>query len=140
VTGYARLLMVEDMSRRDRDGSKDIKIVDPGWPDIEAAIRAMDGVDRSYVVLWPTTVASDEQMLLVGHGRDGKLVCTYYDGDEYTLIDPTIDSDEVVEVLIGQASHRLARELVGVDGVLAAVRTYVDSGAITGANWVKQEL
>ncbi|MDX2012394.1 MAG: Imm1 family immunity protein [Myxococcaceae bacterium] len=139
MAGKVKVLVYEDLGARRATGSKEVKVSDPSWHEIETAIRAMDGAERTSVVLRPS-LEDPETMLVVGGGENDRRVCFFYDGDEYNLVDQDNDSQEPVEVLMGQTSVRSRRELVPLEAVLAAVERFFETGAIQGDAWLKQEL
>lgn len=86
----------------------------------------MDGDKHSYVML--ALEEDSDEMMVVGGGENNKYICMYYDGDEYSLINPSEKSDAKVEVLMGQMSIRKKYEIIDLESVLLAVKTYAESG------------
>ena len=77
-------------------------------------------------------------MLVVGGGENNEYICLYYNGDEYSLINPNEKSDEKVEIFMGQTSIRKKYELMDIERVLLAVKTFAESGEMENSlNWKK---
>jgi hypothetical protein len=134
-------LMIEDVSDRLPDGTKDKVIKSPTWAQVENALCRMNGNERSYVALKPSEDPGDDRIMVIGGGEADKYVCFYYDGDEYNLVDLSVKPGTAVAILMGQTSMRDQSELVDRRSVLIAAKAFLETGALASElTWRKQEI
>lgn len=118
----AKLMKIENF------GGGDCCELISSWNDVAVAIKKLNGESISYLIIYPTEIPDEEDFLMVGGGRDNVYVCSYYNGDEYHLVDKSNQDDEsVVEVLVGEVSGKLRKHCVGIDQLLPAVKSFCET-------------
>ncbi len=121
---------------KDNNPQSNIELENPSIDQIIESINSLDGDKHSYIMLCPEE--DSEEMLVVGGGENNEYICLYYNGDEYSLINPNEKSDEKVEIFMGQTSIRKKYELMDIERVLLAVKTFAESGEMENSlNWKK---
>lgn len=120
-----RLYMEDD--RIADQNSPDRERYGPTWPDIESAIRRLDGAHRSIVILGKDDPEID--FMGIGGGADGVYRCFVVteDGREAALLNPHEPGTEVREVFMGQLTAVSAQECLSLEIVLEAARTYAQT-------------
>lgn len=111
---------------KDNNPQKNIELENPSFDQIIEAVYSLDGNQHSYLMLCPE--ADSDEMMVIGGGEKNEYICLYYNGDEYSLINPNETSNEKVAVFMGQMCIRKKYELVNIQSVLLAVKTYAESG------------
>ena len=79
----------------------------------------------------------------LGDGGDCNVyVCSYYDGDEYHLIDKNNRDDmSVIEVLVGQMSGKLKRNCIGLERLLTAVKPFCNNWSVyNNPDWEMEKI
>lgn len=99
-----------------------LKIDDPSWSDVDAAIRALDQRTSSEVML-----EAEEPAYLVVSGGAGKYIvlATTPDLENFALKNPTAGSGEEQVVAGGQRGSYPRRMVVPLELALAAARSYL---------------
>jgi hypothetical protein len=126
-----------------RPGYLHREMAHPGWAQIEAAIRALDGNARTEVALGTSNEnPADTPHMMIGGGNEGRyVVYATYDGRRlFDLLragagaDP--DDDDMRVVVGGQEGIYHAREVVDLAAVLLAARAFTLDGELaSGLNW-----
>jgi hypothetical protein len=126
-----------------RPGYLHREIAHPDWEQIEATIRALDGVAQTEVALRASNEnPADTPHMMIGGGNEGRYIAyATYDGRR--LFDlhrsgagsPTDDEDMRV-VVGGQEGIYYAREVVDLATVLVAARAFALDGELAPElNW-----
>lgn len=121
--------------------TEDREVRAPTLEQIMAAVSQLDGKISSYVMLFPGDPDEpDGVFLAIGGGNDGRYVVNHWsgeDGVETKLIDPTVTSDETVEVMIVHLSERNAQEIVDLETAKKAATVYATTGKLAeDLTWV----
>jgi hypothetical protein len=108
-------------------GNSHERIDAPTLAAIEAAVRSLDGRDRTLVRL----EHNEDDWLAIGGGNDGRYVVTVWDDDtDYSVRSPSAPEGAVSLVMGGQVAQRQLRETSDLAGVLSAVRAYARDGSL----------
>src|SRR5690242_6199572 len=93
-------------------GTDDREVRSPTVEQILNAISQLDGKNSSYVMLFPGDPDDpDNVFLAISGGNEGRYVIKHWDGQaevEHTVIDPTVTSQEQIEVVMVHPSPRAA--------------------------------
>jgi len=105
----------------------------PSWPEIESAVRQLDGVHRSIVIIGKDDPEID--FMGIGGGAGGVYRCFVVteEGKEVTLLNPDESSTQVRDIFMGQQTKISARECLPLPLVLEAARTYAQSSQMNPA-------
>lgn len=105
----------------------------PSWPDIESAIRRLDGVHRSIVIIGKDDPEID--FMGIGGGANGLYRCFVVtaEGNEVTLLNPDESSDQIIDIFMGQRTKVLAKECLHLSVVLAAAQSYAQNSQMNPA-------
>lgn len=99
-------------------------IVNPKWPDIEAAIRELDGDD---IHLSGPRLSS----MTIGGSPYGYFTQITLDGDYFHYLLGPSRTDELVPVVIGRQEIKLERRKVSdLQSVLAAAKVFAKKGKV----------
>jgi hypothetical protein len=122
-------MFISKFSVEDWHGNQNQGSLQPvlGWPEIETAIKALDGQRQTLVTL----ETDAETHMAVGGGTDAYVVYVTFDNETFHyLIDPSqpdIDQDVIVG---GQAGRYPARLCVAIDVVLKAAKMFAELGIL----------
>ena len=112
----------------------ELYIAKPLWEHIEDKLRSLNGIEKTYVCLYKTPEPDASELMLIGGGQDEVYVCSYYNGDEYALVNPDCEDDtETVMVPLGQTTGKEKSCCVTFSQLLAAARYYFEHGIICPA-------
>lgn len=127
-----KLLMIENTTE-----NQDKYIDFPTWQDVENNIRLLNGITRTYMCLYTEEEPNADVFFLIGGGKNGIYVCTYYNGDEFSQINPLNKNDEsVIMVPVGQTSGKLKKQCINLEQAIQSTKYYFDKGEIEGfPNW-----
>jgi hypothetical protein len=121
----------------DATSCDDTVILDPGWPEIESAVRSLDNERLNDVYLTPLGPA-DEVFLCVGGGA-GRYLVTGSDSSRRSpiLSVPGSSSDALVPLRVGgQLGEFPARYVVDLDSALTAAKKFFLAGGFEcGVPW-----
>jgi hypothetical protein len=122
---YVRALGTDEWHGRDLT-HRDMH--DPTWPDIEAAIRKLDG----RVFTMATIAAEGEAHLCVGGGSEGRYVvyATFDNWNFRTLTSAATESSKILLFIGGQEGDYPSNIVVPLQNALQAARTFAESGQI----------
>jgi len=119
------------------DDNDDREVPNPSWPEIEAAIRGLDG-DRCTLVI----LGIGDSVPHMGVGGGGGKYVVYLTDDNltfYNLIDPQAASGTFELKAGGQFGDYQLRQRANLDQVLVAAKTYAQIGKPDPAlRWEKQ--
>lgn len=108
------------------DSYKEFELPSAAWPDVERHVRLLDGNSRTLVMVQRGTGHA-----AVGGGCDSGLVAyVTFDGETFHQLLGVGDGDAVVVVAGGQAAPFPRAQVVDVGTALAALRTFVETGAL----------
>ena len=97
------------------------------WADIEIAIKALDGKNKTLVTL----ETEEETHMSIGGGNDKYVVYLTFDNEAFTyLIDPSKSDAEQSLVIGGQESFYPAKLCVDLHKTLKAAKTFAEFGTI----------
>jgi hypothetical protein len=119
-------------------------VPDPAWPDIEAAIRRLDGRRYRHLQLWPTADEREhdpnpgEHEFLTVIGGSGVYLVTisFADGSQHFLHFPEVRGREVIVLpdpqgfVDGSWTEEASRVCRDVEVVVRAVRHYAEQGGL----------
>lgn len=114
---------------------------DPGRVEdaVRSAVERLDGVTRSLVLFRPP--AEDDTDLTVGNGANDLYVVATWSprlGEEWVVQHPTIDSDRLLPVQLGDGNLRARRECVPFDVALEVATHFALTGERLGRyRWVR---
>lgn len=115
-------------------GTDDREVRSPTVEQILNAISQLDGKNSSYVMLFPGDPDDpDNVFLAISGGNEGRYVIKHWDGPsevEHTVIDPTVTSEEQIEVIIVHPSPRQAREVMDLAAAKKAALVYATTGTL----------
>jgi hypothetical protein len=115
-------------------GTEDREVRNPTVEQIIDAISQLDGKISSYVMLFPGDPDDpDNVFLAISGGNEGRYVIKHWDGEagvEQTVIDPTVTSDERIEVIMVHPSSREAREVMNLATAKKAALVYATAGKL----------
>lgn len=135
--GFVKYMEVE----RRNPGNDDICIDHPSLEQILNAIASLDGKVSTYVMLFPNDEDPSEAYLAIGGGNEGRFLVNHWDGVnevEQRVIDPSVTSDEWVDVMMVQLTERKAPEVVDLATALKVATAYDATGRLTSAvTWKK---
>jgi hypothetical protein len=122
-------------------GTEDREVRDPTLEQILDAVSQLDGKSSSYLMLFPGDPDDPTNVFLaVNGGNDGRYVIKHWDGEsgiEHTLIDPTVTSNETVEVMIVHPSERNVREVFDLATAKKAAAVFATTGTLAAdLHWV----
>jgi hypothetical protein len=109
----------------------------PSWPEVEAAIRALDNYNLNDVYLQPHETNS-ETYLAIGGGGGGYIATGSVDNERFpTLVDPQRPSEpKVLLVVGGQEGDYPANWIIDLPTALRAARSFYDAGGFAcDMNW-----
>jgi hypothetical protein len=101
----------------------------PGWAEIQKALRSLDGKNVTLVSL----SGEGEANMAVGGGENGQYIAyaTFDNWTFHNLVDPSRPEDRQVTLVTGgQSGVFSARQCVDLSAVLAAAKTFVDAGEL----------
>lgn len=130
--GFVKYMEVE----RRNPGNDEICIDHPSLEQILNAISSLDGKVSTYVMLFPNDEDPSEAYLAIGGGNDGRFLVNHWDGVnevEQRVIDPSVTSDEWVDVMMVQLTERKAPEIVDLATALKVATAYDATGRLTSA-------
>ncbi len=133
IVGIQRLCIC-DWSNTTR---RDVVALDPSWPQVEAAIRALNNRNLNDVYLTPLA-AQSETFLGIGGGDGRYLLTGAIAGKTFPTLVTTLSLDESLIPLVvgGQPGEYPARWLVTLDDALSAARAFFDGGGFDcGVEW-----
>ncbi|MBE9126662.1 MULTISPECIES: Imm1 family immunity protein [unclassified Coleofasciculus] len=123
-------MFVSDLSVEKWVGNKNEGdlIENPGWSQLEAAIRELDGKSKTLVTLG----ADDETYMTIGGGNAEKYVIsvTFDNLDFYNLVDLSQPEETEKLVVGGQEGIYPAKMCVDLLRCLLAARTFSESGEL----------
>lgn len=111
----------------------------PSWPEVEAAIRGLNGTTHNDVYLCPEPTAS-EAYLCVGGGNGRYIVTGATKGGRFPTLTDATRTPEPREMLVvgGQAGDYPGHYVVPLETALRAARIYFETGAFSAdASWVE---
>lgn len=115
-------------------GTEDREVRSPTVEQIMEAISQLDGKKSSYVMLFPGDPDDpDNVFLAINGGNEGRYVIKHWDAVaevEHTVIDPTVTSDELIEVMIVHPSPRDAREVMDLATAKKAALVFATTGKL----------
>jgi hypothetical protein len=116
------------------DFSTDESVSDPAWPQIESAIRGLDGARNSLITL---SIGEPVPHMAIGGGPDGYIVYITFDNKSFsTLADPTIGPGTVELVAGGQSGKYQKKNVVSLAFALQAAKVFALSGTLdSGLTW-----
>ena len=105
------------------------ELCDPKWSDIEAAIRQLDGLTHTIVILG---IGDPIPHMAIGGGkRDHYVLYATFDNVVfYTLADPTMGPGLMQLVVGSQGGNYERRNCVTLDLALKAAKTYAETGQL----------
>jgi hypothetical protein len=127
--GFVKYMEVER-----QNGNDDLCIDHPSLEQILSAICSLDGKVSTYVMLFPNDEDPTEAYLSIGGGNDGRFLVNHWDGVnevERRVIDPSVTSDEYVDVMMVQLTERKAPEIVDQATALKVATAYDVTGELT---------
>ena len=125
------LIMKTKLIAIENFGSKDSYISVKYWEEIVNAINKLDGNNISYCFLYSTEEPSIENFLAIGGGENNLYICSYYDGDEYCLLNKNNRNDKsIIPMLVGQVSGKLKKHCVDREQLLSAVKLFCETWSI----------
>jgi hypothetical protein len=115
---------------------RDEVISDPGWSDIETAIRLLDNEARNDVYLRPLNSTQDT-FLTVGGGSGKYIVAGSEHGSRFPTLNNPAGADDSVSLCVGgQRGEYPSRWVVDLEQALAAVRMFYEAGTFDcGISW-----
>lgn len=93
----------------------------------------MDGATSSYVMLHPGEPDDNVFLTIVG-GNEGRFLVNHWDGNtgvEQRVINPSVTSDELVDVMMAQLPERPAREIVDLATAIKVATHFGSTGQLT---------
>ena len=133
IVGIQRLCIC-DWSNSNR---RDVVVLDPPWPQVEAAIRALNNRNLNDVYLTPLA-AQSETFLGIGGGSGQYLLTGAVAGKTFPTLVTALNLDDSLVPLVvgGQLGEYPARWLVSLDDALSAARAFFDAGGFDcGVEW-----
>jgi hypothetical protein len=120
-------MYVRELSADSYPDPDELEIHEPTWPQIEAAIRALDNSRHTLVMLAHDL---DHWMGLGAGGDGGRYFVTTHEGEgvDYIAITPDAPSKVLVLVVGGQDTGYTMRETVDLEAALLAAATYAVDG------------
>lgn len=119
---------------RRNPGDNDVSIDYPSLEQIVNAISSLDGKGSTYVMLHPDNEDPTTGYLAIGGGNEGRYLVCYWDGVnevETRVIDPSVTSDELVDVMMVHLTERQAPEIVDLATALKVATAYHATGELT---------
>jgi len=124
-------MKVKSIEIENFDSNKDFYSSVQSWREIVNAIDKLDGNKISYCMLYKTENPDIEDFLMIGGGKDGIYVCSYYNGDEYHLVNKNNKNDQsIIQVLTGQVSGKFKRHCVERDQLLPSVKLFCETWSV----------
>lgn len=120
------------------NGRRDTVIQSPSWPQIEAAIRSLNNRNLNDLYLEPEG-GGEQTFLCIGGGSDHYIASGSVDGQRFpTLANRAADAGSKIDLIVGgQLGDYPANYVVDLASVLAAARSFFESGTFTGAvDWI----
>jgi hypothetical protein len=110
---------------------EDTNIEHPAWPQVEAAIRALNGTTHNDVYLQPAGGEPDSY-LCIGGGKGRYIVTGATKGGEFpTLTDPARAGEPEETIVVGgQPGNYPGHWVVDLETALGAARSYFDTGTL----------
>ena len=119
-------------------------VPDPAWPDVEAAVRRLDGRRYRHLELWPTADASKhdpnpgehEFLTVIGGDRAYVVTVSFENGREHFLHFPERPRRDVIVLpdasgfVDGAWTESACRVCQDVEVVVRAVRHYAEQGGL----------
>ena|SRR5688572_19728689 len=130
---FVKLLMI------DNQPAGDTFIDYPSWKDIEEALYLMDGHYRTYLGLYKQEEPGQD-FLMVGGGRDGIYVCSYYNKNmEYYVLNETVaDPETVIDVPIGQMNAKQKIYCNALADIVESVQYFFQTGTMNPlVKWIQ---
>ena len=114
-------------------GRETVERENPGWVDVEQAVRQMNGDTVNQVI----AVVTEGHYLLVGGGDHNQFVCQAELPDgQWMLCDPTRSDKQVISVMNGQPGDYVATHVLGIDTIKEAARYFHETGKLLPSlNW-----
>lgn len=115
-------------------GDGQYSIDHPSREQILTAISSLDGEASTYVMLHPDADDPTTAYLAIGGGNEGRFLIAHWDGVneiERRAIDPSVTSDEYVDVMMVQRTERKAPEIVDLATALKVAASYDATGELT---------
>lgn len=135
VSDTFKQLLVSEMNGPDHDAV----LHNPTWPNIESAIRRMDGNLCSLLILG---IGDPAPHMGIGGGDDNRYI-VYVTPDNwvfYNLINPNATPGQQLLVAGGQPAEYPNRQCVGLSEVLCAAKTYSETGQLNPSLvWEQQD-
>ena len=128
--GFVQYMQVE----RRNPGNDDYSIDYPSLEQILHAISSLDGKVSSYVMLHPDNEDPTTGYLAIGGGNEGRFLVCHWDGVnevETRVIDPSVTSNELVDVMMVHLTEREAPEIVDLATALRVATAYDATGELT---------
>ena len=131
-------MFISKFSVEDWEGNQNKGLLEPvgGWPEIETAIKELDGQRRTLVTL----EADGETHMAIGGGTDSYVVYLTFDNETFHyLVNPSnLDADKSLTVG-GQEGVYPAKLCIGIDAVLKAAKTFAELGTMEKSVTWKQD-
>lgn len=106
----------------------------PSLEQIVNAISSLDGKTSTYVMLHPNNEDPTTGYLAIGGGNEGRYLVSHWDGVnevETRVIDPSVTSNELVDVMMVHRTEREAPEIVDLATALKVATAYDATGELT---------
>ena len=118
--------IVNEMVADRLDGSRPLRLEHPGWNDVSAAIKALDGFHRTEVCL----MKKDVDGMAVWGGFEGRYMCEIISEERIeTLRNPKALEESEVPIMEGDDADLFpATWTVDLDTVLKAAQTFFEKG------------
>ena len=131
-------MFISKFSVEDWEGNQNKGLLEPvgGWPEIETAIKELDGQRKTLVTL----EADGETHMAIGGGTDNYVVYLTFDNETFHyLVNPSnLDTDKSLTVG-GQEGVYPAKLCIGIDAVLKAAKTFAELGTMEKSVTWKQD-
>ena len=115
-------------------GVDDREVDSPTWPDIEAAIRALDGQTRTEMYLHPHRGDPETYLAIAGGSGNHYLVFVCHHNKRFDeAVSPDAPEGTVSMITGGQLGEFQFEDLVTLDEALEAAQVYHQSGRLAGS-------
>ncbi len=131
-----KLLAVEDLKEAD-----DL-LRNPSWDVVSGFVRRLDGTTVTYMYLYKTEKANDDEYLLVGGGGE-YYICEYVcDGKSYRLLNKDDEtSEELISFPVENTEEFPKKYCIAYEEVLPNVKYFYEHGDINPEyKWDKRRL